>query len=280
MKNRPQNHLTAVPPFHHSRIPSFPAPRSAVVSGQPARHSFSEGGWSVVSGRCSVVSWSRSAFTLVEMLVVIAIIATLAALIFPSMAGIKNSRIKARARSELTQLETAIDAYKARLGYYPPGDDYTNPATGTRLNSLYFELLGVANTNNYCVTLDGSASIPANVFSPGPSPFGPNVGAILNCTRGSGGDEGGKAVPIVKTLTSDKFMTFSGAPYAVLGTALEGPQMITDPVSQRKINPWRYRNPGISNINSFDLWVVVNTGSKWTRICNWSKTPLVTTSPD
>jgi len=204
------------------------------------------------------------------------------------MSGIKMIRVKRRAATELTQIENAIEAYKARFGFYPPGDDYIHPYLNIRMNSLYFELMGVSNTGNACVTLDGSATLQATIFSASPPFFGHNVGGILNCSRGSGGDEGGKAVPIIKTLTPDKFLTFyvtNGAtaiatPFGVLGTSLEGPQMLPNSSFSPRINPWRYRNPGLSNINSFDLWVVVNSGSKWIRICNWSKTPLITTSPE
>ncbi|PWU08587.1 MAG: hypothetical protein C5B50_29285 [Verrucomicrobia bacterium] len=213
------------------------------------------------------------------MLVVIAIIATLAALTFGSMGGIKQARIKKRAASELAQVETAIESYKARMGYYPPADNsYTNPTFGVQLNSLYFELLGVTNNpaNSICSTLDGSASIPGVAVT---NTFGPNVGGILNCTRGGGGDEGGKAVPFIKTLTSGQFLvTPNASPYAVLGTALEGPIMITDSTF-KKINPWRYRNPGLSNANSFDLWTVVYVGGRTGLVCNWSKTPLFTADP-
>ena len=79
----------------------------------------------------------QDAFTLIELLVVIAIIALLAALIIPLAATATASAQKARISTELTKLETAIQAYKDKKGYYPP-DNPVGPDT----NQLFYELTG------------------------------------------------------------------------------------------------------------------------------------------
>src|ERR1035437_9218583 len=63
---------------------------------------------------------SSRAFTLIELLIVIGVIAILAALTFPAVQGVKRSTIRTRARNEMTQLETAIERFQQKLGFYPP----------------------------------------------------------------------------------------------------------------------------------------------------------------
>lgn len=61
-------------------------------------------------------------FTLVELLVVIVIIALLAALITPAvMAAMKKAK-QVRISTELSQLHSAIEAYKSEHGSYPPSN--------------------------------------------------------------------------------------------------------------------------------------------------------------
>jgi len=68
----------------------------------------------------------RPAFTLVEMLVVIAIIALLAGIVIP-LAGLANKKkIIARAQVTIKSIDLAISQYKNKLGFYPP--DNTNSA--------------------------------------------------------------------------------------------------------------------------------------------------------
>ncbi|MCD6339723.1 MAG: type II secretion system major pseudopilin GspG [Verrucomicrobia bacterium] len=61
----------------------------------------------------------RGAFTLVEMLLVLAILATLAALIFPRFAGRSRQAKVTAARTQIANLEMAIDAFEVDNGFYP-----------------------------------------------------------------------------------------------------------------------------------------------------------------
>ncbi len=61
-------------------------------------------------------------FTLVEMLVVIAIIGILAALLFPAIAAAKRSAMKAQAQTEVKNLEAALKSYYAEYSKWP-GDN-------------------------------------------------------------------------------------------------------------------------------------------------------------
>lgn len=219
----------------------------------------------------------RGAFTLVEMLIVVAIIGVLAALTFPVMKGVKATQLRTRARGELVKMETAIEAYKAKQGYYPP-----DSAPNYVVNQLYYELLGTTNVGTAGApvyqTLDGSARISAPILA---SVF-TNVSGIMNCTRGGGGDEGASAKAYLKNVKPSQFLTITnGASVTpvctVLGAALPGPVMLACAGTQpSSINPWRYNssNPRY-NTKSFDLWIDLTISGKTYRICNWSDQPLI-----
>ena len=64
----------------------------------------------------------NSGFTLVEMLVVIAIIGILAALITPAIYQAMWSARQTRIKAELDQLASGIEAFKAKYGAYPPAN--------------------------------------------------------------------------------------------------------------------------------------------------------------
>jgi len=60
-----------------------------------------------------------SAFTLIELLIVIAIISVLAGLAFPAMQGALNSGKKAQARNDIAQLAAAVKSFQLEYGRMP-----------------------------------------------------------------------------------------------------------------------------------------------------------------
>jgi len=62
---------------------------------------------------------SRRAFTLVELLTVIAIIAILAAMLLPVLSRVRLTALKAKARIEVNDIATAIQAYDSAYGRFP-----------------------------------------------------------------------------------------------------------------------------------------------------------------
>src|SRR5271168_2920415 len=63
------------------------------------------------------------AFTLVEMLLVLVILATLAAIVIPKMAGRSEQAKKTAAQSQISSIELALDAFEVDNGYYPKTGD-------------------------------------------------------------------------------------------------------------------------------------------------------------
>jgi prepilin-type N-terminal cleavage/methylation domain-containing protein len=213
------------------------------------------------------------AFTLIELLVVIAIIGVLAALLFPALKGLKNTRIKSVARTELTQLDLLIQSYKGKLGFYPP-DNPANPL----VNQLYYELSGTTSSNNVYTTLDGVSQISAadlvTVTSSGVTGFA-NSGATA-----VGSDDKPGPVNYLKDaqLKPGQIAVWPvnlkdwRALVCSVGWAGEP---ATSPTGNA-LAPWQYRSSSpTNNPGSFDLWVDVYLDGKTNRISNWSKTPQI-----
>ncbi len=59
-------------------------------------------------------------FTLLELLIVMTIISVLIALLLPAINGARRSARDTQVRTEIGQIETALSAFKAKYGQYPP----------------------------------------------------------------------------------------------------------------------------------------------------------------
>ncbi len=98
---------------------------------------------------------SSRAFTLVELLTVIAIIAILAGLVLSTAGYIQKKAARSRAEAEIAAMEAALESYKADNGSYPrgPASDALNPNTKTPASykaasvELYRALSGDTNLN-------------------------------------------------------------------------------------------------------------------------------------
>lgn len=66
---------------------------------------------------------SRAGFTLVELLLVLVILGTLAAIVIPKFAGRTEQARVTAARTQISNLETSLDAYETDCGSYPQGSD-------------------------------------------------------------------------------------------------------------------------------------------------------------
>jgi prepilin-type N-terminal cleavage/methylation domain-containing protein len=224
------------------------------------------------------------AFSLIELLVVIGVIVLLAGLTFPIMDSIKRAQTIHRARGELTQIESAIELYKTKLGFYPP-DNPLNPPNWT-INQLYYELLGTRiipiSGQPWYETLDGSARI-RNTTAAFQAAFlnTTQVTGFMNCAKAGAGDDAPNAVKFLAGLRPGQFLEVN-TPVAstVLGSAVAGVPVFTGPTGE--ITPFGYNSSSPKhNPKSFDLWIDIVAGGKTNRISNWSEKAIIVywTSP-
>ncbi|MGB8354225.1 MAG: type II secretion system major pseudopilin GspG [Chthoniobacteraceae bacterium] len=98
------------------------------------------------------------AFTLVEMLLVLVILATLAAIVIPKMAGRSEQAKVTAAKSQLSSFEMALDSFEVDNGYYPKTGDLdalvnqpggTSNWRGPYLKSIPMDPWGSAYTYDY-----------------------------------------------------------------------------------------------------------------------------------
>jgi prepilin-type N-terminal cleavage/methylation domain-containing protein len=76
----------------------------------------------------------KSAFTLIELLMVIAIIGVLAGILIPTVSAVKRQANVAASKSQLSQYVNAIQLFKGEYGFYPFADAHVN--SGKNINSL------------------------------------------------------------------------------------------------------------------------------------------------
>lgn len=210
-----------------------------------------------------------SAFTLIELLTVIAIIGVLAALLFPVFSAVKKHALINHADAEMAQLETAIESYKAAYGFYPPSN--TN---NVAINQLYYELTGTTNLDSVqeiYTTLDGGSTITnVNSFF--------NVTGFINSNKPGAGEDAPKARNFLPDLKPNQIGVYSNnfGDYAnLIVSSIDWPTPATAQIigAQSHNNPWRYNSSSpTNNPGAYDLWLQILIKPGQTNlICNWSK---------
>ncbi|MEI8291203.1 MAG: type II secretion system major pseudopilin GspG [Verrucomicrobiota bacterium] len=87
----------------------------------------------------------RSAFTLVEILLVMTIIAILAALVIPKMVGRSEQARQTAAHADISSIKTALDAFEVDNGFYPKSlqDLVTAPSNAKNWHGPYLDKLPI-----------------------------------------------------------------------------------------------------------------------------------------
>ena len=125
---------------------------------------------------------SVSAFTLIELLIVIAIIAILASLVLAAASGVQKKGARSRAEGEIAALGAALESFKADNGDYP-ANSLTNSSVSLVTNlmptnggKVYYEFktkwLDASNnyldpfgySYNYIYTTNGSSNNGSNNY--------------------------------------------------------------------------------------------------------------------
>lgn len=94
---------------------------------------------------------SCAAFTLMELMVVILVIAILVGLTIGTLGYVNRKGAESRAQAEVAALSAAIDSYKIEVGSYPAQADLFAELTGqgtVNTNKVYFEPTPSMGTNN------------------------------------------------------------------------------------------------------------------------------------
>ena len=86
-------------------------------------------------------SLARRGFTLIEILLVIAVIGILSTLMFSLFKAAKNGNNKAKARGEIQGLSMACEVYKKTYGDYPCGSSKASSTNGIQFRKDFFDQL-------------------------------------------------------------------------------------------------------------------------------------------
>ena len=191
------------------------------------------------------------AFTLIELLVVIAIIGILAGLVVGVLPGISAKRTRSAVLAQMTAIETAINTYKQKQGFYPP-DNPNDPAQPP----LFYELTGTD-------------------FAPGTPPQYTNIlGTVLDTNAiGQSFKVGGfvnSGIPGSGDGKQNYFPGLKPSAYEPLPNGLATGLVVNAKGPNGGPNFWRYNvSSPTHNADSYDLWAEVMIGGQTIIIGNW-----------
>ncbi len=114
----------------------------------------------------------KRAFTLIEILLVMTIIAILAAIVIPKMVGRSEQARQTAAHADISSIKTALDAYEVDNGYYPKSlqDLIQQPSNAKNWHGPYLDSLPQDPWGNpYVYTYPGRHNPSGfDIYSDGP----------------------------------------------------------------------------------------------------------------
>lgn len=221
--------------------------------------------------RRSMASVSRRAFTLIEMLAVIAVIAVLAGLVVGLTSRASSAARDNKIKTMRDQLITAIEAYHAHHGFYPPDHRLPSGQVNSATPPLFYELTGMVVDN-----------VQGRFHSPnyGENLTSAQVRAFFNSDGFVNASPDPKRVRSFIELRSEQHDLLNASPdVRVLVVPVRWPLepeaggFPPAPVPWRPgLNPWRYvsTNP-TNNPGRFDLWAEFVDGRRVRMISNWQR---------
>jgi prepilin-type N-terminal cleavage/methylation domain-containing protein len=219
----------------------------------------------------------RSGFTLVEMLVVIAVIAVLAGLVVGLTSRTSSAARENKIKVMRDQLVTAIESYHAHFGFYPPDNLRRLPTRefDSLVNPLFYELTGTVVDN-----------VQGHFRSPdyGDVLTSQQLMALFNLEGFANASPDPRKVRKFIELRSEQFglLNQQQPELHVLAVPVRWPKGVGDlewPLARRTefvpepgLNPWRYisSNP-TNNPGRFDLWAEFVDGRTVRMISNWHR---------
>ena len=121
---------------------------------------------------------TEEGFTLIELMIVIAIIGILAAIALPKFASVKDTANRAKAESEMKNLQTALEMYYSKNQQYPTKSNLTNmegmedsvintykdgdTGAGYSTKNGQDDYEWVYNTGDYKITIDSDGVFESN----------------------------------------------------------------------------------------------------------------------
>jgi prepilin-type N-terminal cleavage/methylation domain-containing protein len=215
----------------------------------------------------------KKAFTLVEMLTVVAVIAILAALIVTTMSLATQKAVIKSAESNLKALEMAIESYKGEIGQYPADNPGNATSTNMALTPLFYELTGTIVTNTGGIAYKSTVD-PKHLMTSG------NASSLFNRAGfDNAADEARDAREknFYKMLKTENYSMASVSGVDVYLMSLPAPwstaAMGANPLGGvNTVNPWFYNSTSpTNNAGTYDLWGMVSLRGEARVISNWRK---------